>query len=191
MSASTISRIRTKEEIQDSMIKNGMLDKDGNYTGKMPDPSTGSATIKSYVASPEEKAEAKAKTKKTKTKKVKAKAKAKKVKVEKIILITEKINDFETKEKMFDEAMTKVYGDRYNVKTGTVRFDVEGKKPLYVNTYIQPMKIVSSATSNTVGLRATVVKNGAKYTLGEYAGKWSMTIFAKHIDKIANEAING
>ena len=174
-------KIRTKEEIDKAMKKQGIINKDGNFTGKLPAATTApNARTVDLKKIKQDRKEQKAKARKL----------AKVEKSDKVVLEVEKIEDFAVKEKMFDDALKSVYGDRYDSNKGTVKFDNPKGKPVFVNVLVDKMKIRSKATSNTSGLHAWVVKNENKWTLGEYAGKFSITALVKRIDKFGESELS-
>ena len=174
-------KIRTKGEITKAMTAQGIINDKGNFTGKTP-----KVTVKPMSITQTPKGKLKKVTGVTSARVRKTSSAPKAPKITKLILFLEKINDFATKEKMFDNMMAGYFGDRYNPEMGYVAFagGANGKK-IRVSVTVQEMKIRSSATSNTSGIRVYVVKNENKYSVGEYAGKLSVSVIIKRIEKYA------
>jgi len=168
-SQSATMRVRSKEEIRQSMIEKGIIDTNGTVNEK--------AMTDNAVKSTIENKEILKKTSKSKTKKAKAK---------KSVLVLEGVDNFTEKTEKFDTAMKSFYGDKYNADRGTVLTGKKDGKPFYVNVQVQEMKIRSDKTENTSGLRVYMFKNASSYTIGEYAGKISIDRIAKRIQIIAD-----
>jgi len=168
-SQSSTLRVRSREEIRQSMIEKGIIDKTGNVNETAMTENAVKTTIESKEIL-----------------KKQSKSKAKKSKSTKSVLLLEGVNDFAEKETRFDEAMTKYYGDKYNAERGTVLVGKKDDKPFYVNVQVQEMKVRSDKTKNTSGLRVYMFKNSSSYTIGEYAGKISIDRIAKRIQIIGD-----
>lgn len=170
----TTMTVRTPEQIKQSMIERGLINGDG--TAKLAN------VVKNATTTTEKSKAVLAKTSKSKKSKTKRTAKN--------ILNLEGVS-FSEKEQMFDAAMSRYFGDAYNAQKGTVKTRyTKNDKPLYVNVQIQEMKVRTEKSKDSSGLRVYMFKNANSYTIGEYAGKLSISRIAKRIDVIAKSELS-